>query len=48
MDQNYGLGLKGFVGRGLRYVIKYQGRWVALAGWQSGVCQCRPRDRWIG
>ena len=48
MDQNHYLGFKGFAGRGLRYVAEYRGRWLALAGWQSGVFRCRPRDRWLG
>ena len=48
MDQNHRLGFKGFAGRGLRYVAEYRGRWLALAGWQSGVFKCRPRDKWLG
>ena len=48
MDQHHYLGFKRFAGRGLRYVFEWRGRWVGLAGWQSGAFKCRPRDRWIG
>ena len=36
MDQHRYLGFKRFAGRGLRYVFEWRGRWVGLAGWQSG------------
>ena len=48
MDQHHYLGFKRFAGRGLRYVIEWRGRWVGVAGWQSGAFKCRPRDRWVG
>lgn len=48
MDQHHYLGFKQFAGRGLRYVAEHDGEWLALLGWQTGVFQCRPRDRWIG
>ena len=48
MDEHHYLGFKQFAGRGLRYVAEWQGRWLALVGWQTGVFQCRPRDRWLG
>ena len=47
-DRQHYLGFKRFAGRGLRYVFEWKGRWVGLAGWQSGAFKCRPRDRWIG
>ena len=48
MDQQHYLGFRQFAGRGLRYVAEWRGRWLALVGWQTGVFQCAPRDRWIG
>ena len=48
MDAHHYLGFKQFAGRGLRYVAEYEGEWLALLGWQTGVFQCRPRDRWLG
>ena len=48
MEQQHYLGFKRFAGRGLRYVFEWQGRWLGLAGWQSGAFKCRPRDRWVG
>ena len=47
-DQHHYLGFKQFAGRGLRYVAEYDGRWVALVGWQGGAFKCGPRDRWLG
>ena len=46
--QHHYLGFKRFAGRGLRYVVEWRGKWLALAGWQSGAFKCRHRDRWIG
>ena len=48
MDTHHELGFKQFAGRGLRYVAEWRGKWLALVGWQTGVFQCRPRDRWLG
>ena len=48
MDQHHYLGFKRFAGRGLRYVAEWDGRWIALAGWQAAALKCAPRDRWIG
>ena len=48
MDTHHELGFKQFAGRGLRYVAEWRGQWLALVGWQTGVFQCRPRDRWLG
>ena len=48
VDAHHYLGFKQFAGRGLRYVAEWNGEWLALLGWQTGVFQCRPRDRWLG
>ena len=48
MERHHYLGFRRFAGRGLRYVFEWRGRWVGLAGWQSGAFRCRPRDRWVG
>jgi len=48
MREHHYLGLKALVGRSLRYVAKYEGRWLALLGWASGALKCAPRDAWIG
>lgn len=48
MNENHYLGFKQFAGRGLRYVAEYEGRWIAIAGWQAGAFKCAPRDRWVG
>ena len=36
VDRHHYLGFQRFAGRGLRYVIAWRERWLALAGWQSG------------
>jgi len=48
MREHHYLGLKALVGRSLRYVAQYEGRWLALLGWASGALKCAPRDAWIG
>ena len=48
MEEHHFLGFKQFAGRGLRYVAEWDGRWVALVGWQAGAFKCGPRDRWLG
>ena len=48
MDERHYLGFKQFAGRGLRYVAEWNGRWLALPGWQTGVFSCAPRDKWLG
>ena len=48
MAKHHDLGFKQLAGRGLRYVAEYEGEWLALVGWQTGVFQCRPRARWLG
>jgi hypothetical protein len=36
------------VGESLRYVVKQNGKWLALLGWSSAAFHLRPRDAWIG
>ena len=48
MDARHRPGFKQFPERGLRYVAEWNGEWLALLGRQTGVFQCRPRDRWLG
>src|SRR4051812_9520157 len=36
------------VGEHLRYVVEYQGQWLALLGWSAPARHLRPRDAWIG
>ena len=48
MAKHHDWGFKQVAGRGLRYVAEYEGEWLALVGWQTGVFQCRPRARWLG
>ena len=48
VHRHHYLGFKRFAGRGLRYVVEWRRKWLALAGWQSGAFKCRHRDRWIG
>jgi hypothetical protein len=48
MREHHYLGLKALVGRSLRYVAQYEGRWLALLGWASAALKCAPRDEWIG
>lgn len=48
VHRHHYLGFKRFAGRGLRYIVQWRKKWLALAGWQSGAFKCRHRDRWIG
>ena len=48
MDQRHYPGFEQFAGRGLRYVAEWNGRWLALPGWQTGAFSCAPRDKWLG
>lgn len=36
------------VGEQLRYVVEYQGQWLALLGWSAAAYHIRARDQWIG
>jgi len=42
------LGLRCLGGRNLRYVAEWEGRWLALLGWQAAALKCQARDAWIG
>ena len=48
MRQHHHLGFKRFAGRGLRYIVEYEDRWVCLSGWQTGAFKSAARERWIG
>lgn len=48
MRTHHYLGLNALVGRSLRYVAEYKGRWLALIGWASAALKCAARDAWIG
>ena len=48
MRRHHDLGFRRFAGRGLRYICEYQGRWIALSGWQTGAMKLADRDQWIG
>lgn len=36
------------VGEQLRYVVSYQGQWLALLGWSGAAWHLAPREAWIG
>lgn len=36
------------VGEQLRYVVEYQGQWLALLGWSAAAYHIAARDQWIG
>jgi len=36
------------VGEQLRYVVEYEGQWLALLGWAAAAYHIRARDQWIG
>ena len=36
------------MGRGLRDVVTFRGKWLGLAAWQKEAFKCQLRDRWIG
>jgi hypothetical protein len=36
------------VGEQLRYVVSYQGQWLALLGWSAAAWHLAPREAWIG
>ena len=47
MRKHHKLGFNRFAGRGLRYVVEYRDRWIALSGWQTGSLKTAGRDGWI-
>jgi hypothetical protein len=36
------------VGEQLRYVVTYQGQWVALLGWSAASLHLKDREKWLG
>lgn len=48
MESHHYLGLRGLVGKTLRYVAVFEGQWLALIGWQGAALKCQARDEWIG
>lgn len=48
MERHHYLGLRGLVGKTLRYVAVFESRWLALVGWQGAALKCQARDEWIG
>ena len=36
------------VGEQLRYVVTYQGQWVALLGWSAASFHLKDREKWLG
>jgi hypothetical protein len=36
------------VGEQLRYVLTYQGQWLALLGWSTAALHLKARDQWLG
>ncbi len=48
IERHHYLGLRGLVGKTLRYVAVFESRWLALIGWQGAALKCQARDEWIG
>ena len=48
MRTHHYLGLSALVGRSLRYVAEYKGRWLALIGRASAALKRAARDAWFG
>ena len=48
MERHHYLGLRGLVGKTLRYVAVVESHWLALIGWQGAALKCQARDEWIG
>lgn len=48
MTTRHYLGHHHLVGKSLKYVAKFDGKWVALLGWASPAFKCGARDTWIG
>ena len=43
MDAHHYLGFRRLVGRGLRYVAAFRGRWLSMAAWQNGTFKSAGR-----
>jgi len=48
MIQEHYLGNAQLVGEQLRYVVEYQGQWVALMSWSAAAYKLKLREAWIG
>ena len=48
MIQHHYLKSARLVGEQLRYVVEYQGEWLALLGWAAASYHLKGRDGWIG
>lgn len=48
IDEQHYLNSKPLVGEQLRYVIEYEGEWLALLSWTAGCYHLADRDHWIG
>lgn len=48
VTQEHYLGNATLVGEHLRYVVEYQGQWLALIGWSAPARHLAARDQWIG
>jgi hypothetical protein len=48
VSQHHYLKNASLVGEQLRYVVEYQGQWLALLGWSAAAYHIRARDQWIG
>jgi hypothetical protein len=48
MERYHYLGLRGLVGKTLRYVAVFESHWLALIGWQGAALKCQARNEWIG
>ena len=48
IDEQHYLKSAQLVGEQLRYVIEYDGEWLALLSWSAGSYHLADRDEWIG
>jgi hypothetical protein len=48
MDEHHYLGALPKIGHTLRYVVSFQGEWLALLSFSAAVRKCAARDQWIG
>jgi uncharacterized protein DUF4338/DDE family transposase len=46
-EQHY-LGNANLVGEQLRYVVTFQGQWLALLGWSAASFHLKEREKWLG
>ncbi|WP_168433638.1 ISAs1 family transposase [Pontiella sulfatireligans] len=48
IDEQHYLKSAQLVGEQLRYVVEYEGKWLALLSWNAGSYHLADRDKWIG